>query len=369
MEPETTFARAEEAGRPELARPRLEQQGADAVGSALSELLPALRCPATGVALSVDDGHLVGANGTPRYPILDGTPVLIAEERSLFDVTHPTVAPRDRRDGRGALRSLRQSLERVSEVAYSLPPTRARNVAAKRNYRHLVWLLRERSSAVGEKQRVLVVGGRVAGAGTMEILDHPDLEILETDVAFGPRTQLVCDAHDLPFADSTFDAVIIQAVLGSVVDPGRVASEVHRVLSDGGLLYSEAPFVQQVTEGAFDFHRFTHLGHRRLWRHFDEIRSGAQCGPGMALLWSILYFVQAFVGRRRIARGLIARLVTLGAFWLKYFDDFLVTEPGGIDAASGTFFLGRRRETPIPDREIVRGFRGVPPRGQDLPNA
>jgi hypothetical protein len=125
--------------------------------------------------------------------------------------------------------------------------------------------------------------------------------------------------------------------------------------------------VQQVTEGAFDFHRFTHLGHRRLWRHFDEIQSGAQCGPGMALLWSITYFLQAFVGRRRIPRGLIARLVTLGGFWLKYLDDFLVSRPGGIDAASGTYFLGRRRETPVSDREIVRGFRGVGPRGQVLP--
>jgi hypothetical protein len=160
---------------------------------------------------------------------------------------------------------------------------------------------------------------------------------------------------------------VVQAVLESVVEPGRVAQEIHRVLAEGGLVYSEAPFIQQVHEGAYDFNRFTHLGHRRLWRHFDELRSGAQCGPGMALLWSVEYFLQTFAGNRRLARGMIARLVTLGGFWLKYLDDFLARRPAGIDAASGTFFLGRRRESAIPDREIVHGFRGIPPRGQHLP--
>ena len=49
--------------------------------------------------------------------------------------------------------------------------------------------------------------------------------------------------------------------------------------------------------------------------------------------------------------GAIAeRAVALGGFWVKYLDEFLVRRPGGIDAASGTFFLGTRRETPVPDR-------------------
>jgi SAM-dependent methyltransferase len=347
----------------------LEPGGAEVLTPAVRRALALLRCPATGAPLSLDDGFLVGANGVSRYPILNGIPVLIAEERSLFDVGQLGGAGERPRDGGTPTARLKRSLGRAMQLIHSLPPTRSRNVADMRNYRYLALLLRECFLSVVRCQRVLVVGGRVAGAGTREILDQPDLELLETDIAPGPRTQLLCDAHDLPFAAGAFDAVVVQAVLHTVVDPVRVASEVHRVLSDGGLVYSEAPFIQQVMEGAFDFHRFTHLGHRRLWRHFDEIRSGAQCGPGMALLWSIAYFLQAFVGRRRIARGLIARLVTLGAFWLKYLDEFLVSQPGGIDAASGTFFLGRRRETPIPDREIVRGYRGVGPRGQVLPRS
>ncbi len=188
----------------------------------------------------------------------------------------------------------------------------------------------------------------------------PNFEIIETDVYIGPRTGVVCDGHDLPFADGSFDAVICQAVLEHVLDPWRVASEITRVLCSDGYVYSEVPFIQQVHLGAFDFTRFTLLGHRRLWRHFDEIRSGAHGGPGMALTWSIMYFLRGLLPARLL---LIAdRVTSLTFFWLKYLDGILVTRPSGIDAASGTFFLGKRRSAPIDDRTIVRGYRGAGPR-------
>jgi SAM-dependent methyltransferase/uncharacterized protein YbaR (Trm112 family) len=332
----------------------------------LEELLPTLRCPATGSPLAVREGQLVGSEGGRRYPIAEGVPLLIAEERSLFDLD--SLEPEKAGPSRTRLAGrLRMSMRRLLGLVLALPPTHTRNVAAAGNLAELADLARERGRAAGRLARVLVVGGRTVGTGMEAILDRPDLDVIETDVALGPRTQVVCDAHDLPFADGSFDAVVIQAVLESVVEPRRVAGEVHRVLAEGGFVYSEAPFIQQVHEGAYDFNRFTQLGHRRLWRQFDELRSGAQCGPGMALLWSVEYFLQAFAGDRRLVRGLISRLVTLGGFWLKYTDDFLARRPAGVDAASGTFFLGRRREDPIPDREIVHGFRGIPPRGQRLP--
>ena len=183
--------------------------------------------------------------------------------------------------------------------------------------------------------------------------------MVETDVAVGPRTEIVCDGHDLPFLDQAFDGVICQAVLEHVIDPPRVVAEIHRVLVDDGIVYSEIPFMQQVHEGAYDFQRFTHLGHLRLFHMFDELASGAQGGPGMALAWSVKYFAQSFAGRSRPARALLARLTSLLTFWLKYLDTFLARTPGGLDAASGTFFLGRRREDPVADQEIVARYRGA----------
>jgi SAM-dependent methyltransferase len=133
---------------------------------------------------------------------------------------------------------------------------------------------------------VLVVGGGVVGAGLKELLARPAIQFIETDVYFGPRTALICDGHDLPFVDQSIDGIIIQAVLGCVMDPNRCVAEMSRVLRPRGVVYAEAPFCQQVVEPASDFTRFTHAGLRHLFRGFDEIASGASGGPATALAWS-----------------------------------------------------------------------------------
>lgn len=321
----------------------------------LERLLPLLRCPASGSALSLaDDGWLVNADGSRRYPIIDGIPVLLASERSLFDPA------RLGRYGAGPRQAgLRAHLRRGARWLAHLPPSPSRNVAASENYRALRRLLAERGDAPG-RSRVLVVGGGDGGAGFEELRSDPTLDFVETDVYVGASTDVVCDGHDLPFPDGVFAAAVCQAVLEHVLDPWRVAEEIWRVLEPQGYVYSEVPFMQQVHEGAFDFTRFTQLGHRRLWRRFDELRSGAQGGPGMALAWSISYFLRASLPPRLWA--LADRAGSLGFFWLKYFDGWLVRRPGGLDAASGTFFLGRRRETALDDRTIVQGYRGGGPR-------
>ncbi len=325
------------------------------------QILPYLRCPASLGPLADDgDGGLVATETGRRYRIVDGVPVLIASEKSLFDSAsfemwgRPASAP-----GRTRVQ-LEQWIKRWAKWLLVLPPTKSRNVGTVDNYRELQRRLREEPGTTAERTRVLVVGGGEVGVGAAEILSDPALEIVETDVYLGPRTRIVCDAHDLPFLDGSFDAVICQAVLEHVIDPRRVADEIWRVLRPDGLVYSEVPFMQQVHAGAFDFERFTQVGHRLLWRSFDELRAGANCGPGMALIWSICYFLRAPLPRPLWA--LADRVASLCFFWLKYLDGYLVETPGGLDAASGTFFLGRRRLTPVGDREIVRGYRGGGPR-------
>jgi SAM-dependent methyltransferase len=328
---------------------------------ALADVLPLLRCPHTGNELEPGpDGSLV-AEGR-RYPVVEGVPVLIDEDRSLVDI-------------RWALEGRGLSLETTARMPGIRPfldralrrlPASERNVAAARNHHRMVELLQVRAAS-GRRPRVLVIGGRTARTGSQELLACADLEVVETDIAFGPRTRVVCDAHDLPFASGAFDAVVIRSVLDCTLDPERVASEVHRVLAGDGLVYSEAGFIRQAHGGAFDFNRFTQLGHRRLWRFFDEVDSGAHWGPGTALLRSADHFLRASAGESRLLRAVAERVVALAGFWITYLDHLLARRPGGVDAASGTFFLGTRRETAIPDRVIVAGFRGVLPYGQRLP--
>jgi hypothetical protein len=65
------------------------------------------------------------------------------------------------------------------------------------------------------------------------------------------------------------------------------------------------------------------------------------------------------LARSRRSRGAIAHLVPLATFWLPRLDRWLIDRPGALDAASSIGFLGRRRETPLSDEEVVAGYRGL----------
>ncbi len=330
--------------------------------SSIEQLLPFLRCPATQSPLVLDvNGSLQTLDHSRSYRMVNGVPILLAAERSLIDPAVLTSnGTSDSKQQFASSRRLASPVKQWIFWALRLPPTASRSVGTRENYRLLRSLLRNHAQATDDPVRVLVVGGGEIGIGAAELVSDPAFDVVETDIYVSARTRVVCDGHDLPFVDASFDAVICQAVLEHVIDPWRVAGEIRRVLKPEGLVYSEIPFMQQVHGGAFDFTRFTLLGHRRLWRDFDEIRAGAQGGPGMALIWGILHFFRALLPLRLWKFS--DRLVTLGFFWLKYFDGYLVGRPAGQDAASGTFFLGRRRRTPLDDRAIVAGYRGAVPR-------
>jgi SAM-dependent methyltransferase len=190
------------------------------------------------------------------------------------------------------------------------------------------------------------------------ILGSPlQARLLCTDVSASADVDLFCDAHELPFDDGSFDALITTAVLEHVLYPERVAHELHRVLREGGLLYSEIPFIQQVHEGAHDFTRFTLSGHRRLLNGFQEIQSGMVAGPGTALVWSIEHFMIGFT-RNRLVRSLLRALARYTFFWIKYFDFFFRHRTAALDGASCTYFLGSRRNQVVSDADIIIGYKG-----------
>lgn len=115
--------------------------------------------------------------------------------------------------------------------------------------------------------------------------------------------------------------------------------------------------MQQVHAKQYDFTRFTDLGHRRLFRQFEEIARGPCCGPGMALAWAYTYFLMSFASSNFLKRCLrvFAHMTSL---WLKYFDFYLVKKPGSYHAASGYFFLRKKEGTCISDRDLIREYRG-----------
>jgi SAM-dependent methyltransferase len=309
-----------------------------------------LRCPACQGALSTEPAMLAcltpGCGAT--FPVANGVPVLIGEERSVFA---------DVRRGAAASVSFDESAEpgwkrRLRPVL----PTLSRNLCANR-------MLGELARRLGDgpgQAHVLVVGGGVLGSG-MEVLVADDrIELVEGDVFFGPRADVLFDAHDIPFADETFDAVVAQAVLEHVLDPQRCVEEFTRVLKPRGLVFAETPFMQQVHGGAYDLTRFSLLGHRRLFRRFEEIDSGMALGPGTALAWSWTYFLASFcrTPRSRSAAHLAGRLT---AFFWKWFDLHLARRPAALDAASGVYFLGVKGPPgwTLSDHDLIASYQGL----------
>jgi SAM-dependent methyltransferase len=178
-----------------------------------------------------------------------------------------------------------------------------------------------------------------------------------SDHLIGPCVDFIFDGHDIPFKNEVFDCVIIQAVLEHVLDPYRCVNEIHRVLKSSGIVYAETPFMQQVHMKQYDFTRFTNLGHIRLFRSFTELDSGPTAGPGVALAWSISYFLKSFFSSR-FAIEVVTALSRFIVFPLKYIDYYLLNRPGGYDAASGFFFVGRKSKNQLTDRELIKKFKG-----------
>jgi len=303
-------------------------------------------CPACRTSLSLVSDQLVCNNTAcnAHFPVVDGIPVLINELTSVFSID----------DFVQHRKTTRAHRSRIKKLLVSALPKIGMNMKATRNYKEFAQMLLGQSA----RPRVLIIGGSIAGKGMKSFLDLPSLEIVESDVTFGPRTNLICDAHDLPFVNDFFDGVVVQVVLEHVADPFRCVEEIHRVLKKQGLVYAETPFMQQVHSAPYDFTRFTHLGHRRLFRRFEEIDSGPTGGPGMALAWSCYHFLLSFTTSKFI-RKLIALFSMLTLFWLKYIDYYLINKPGAFDASSQYYFMGRKTDHVLPDKELIKLYRGA----------
>ena len=280
-----------------------------------------------------------------KYPIIDDVPILINEDNSIFSINDFVV-------GRPTTIVSRRSGS-LANLRSRLIPKIGKNIKAEKNYKNFLEVLIDKPP----NRNVLIIGGEASGSGMESLINSNEVELTETDVSFGSRTMMVCDGHDIPFSNNIFDGVIVQAVLEHVVDPYRCVEEIHRVLKTDGIVYSETPFMQQVHMGRYDFTRFTHLGHRRLFRKFEEIDSGAVCGPGMALAWSYQYFLLSFA-KSKIMRKLIIYFTNYTSFFLKYFDYYLIDKDGAYDSASGYYFFGKKSDSILSDKELIKSYRG-----------
>jgi len=299
-----------------------------------TELRPLLQCPC--------GGRLIWPSDRPRcaecrrdYPLVGGKPALVRLEASVIE---PPTA------GNSVSPIIRPTPVRawISRLVFGGSPRSSTNMA------RLASRLSQQADPV-----VLVVGGAERGFGHDE-LDDVDGLMMSFDVYDTQLVDFLADGHEIPLRDETVDAVVVQAVLEHVLEPHTVVAELHRVLRDGGFVYAETPFMQQVHEGAYDFTRFTERGHRWLFREFSQLDSGALRGAGTALLWSIRYFLASLIGNKRVAG-----LLCLPLAWLRLLDRF--ARPGfEVDSACDVYFLGQKSAHAMLGRkELIDGYQGA----------
>lgn len=278
-----------------------------------------------------------------EYPSVNGIPVLINDANSVFrtsDYLH------------------QKSYGGASSYGGSLDNT----TGLRKLYRRIMHRLSESASkrdfSVNEALNMVLSALPnaeilVIGSGDTSIIGNATY----TDVTFGENVRCIADAHDLPFTDKSFDACVAVAVLEHVADPYRCVQEIMRVLRPDGYVYSETPFMQPVHMGAHDFTRFTHLGHRRLFRYFEEIRSGIAVGSGTSAGQMLRYAIASLSNKPSIRKWLklFGLLITYPFRWLDYLS---YSNHSAYDSASGFYFFGKLRQQPISDRELLDFFRG-----------
>jgi len=194
-----------------------------------------LRCPRTGQALVRDGEALRTADGAVTWPLLEGRPVLRegAEAAQVMDPAH---------------------------VSHGLP-----NVALE-----LI------EAAVGP---VL----HLSAGGTPQAFD----QVVEVEFAVFRHTDVVADAHTLPFADDSFEAALAMNAFEHYQDPALVAAELLRVLRPGGRLLVHTAFLQPLHEAPHHFYNATRHGVARWFEGFEgvELSVSENFNPMNALAW------------------------------------------------------------------------------------
>lgn len=188
----------------------------------LRALLPILRCPRTGQKLmrGSQPDQLITVDGWQTWPVIDGRAVLCE------GLSQPERKPAD-------------------HVSNSLPPEALELVHGTQG-----WVL------------------NLSGGGSDQKFDN----VVEVEYALFRHTDVVADAHVLPFDDAVFDAVIVMNAFEHYRDPQKVAAEVYRVLKPEGRVMVRTAFMQPLHERPWHFFNCTRHGLEQWFHQFETER-------------------------------------------------------------------------------------------------
>ena len=156
-------------------------------------------------------------------------------------------------------------------------------------------------------------------------------------------TDLVCDIHQIPLPDESFDCIFCTGTLEHVEDPHKVVSEIRRLLKSKGIVHIEVPFIQGFHADPSDYWRWTLDGLKLFCKKggFDEMHSGVHIGPASAVTWVINQFIVTLFNKGVIHKisDAVSRILLSP---IRYLDYILIKKPRSEHIASAVYFVGRK---------------------------
>jgi SAM-dependent methyltransferase len=182
-------------------------------------------------------------------------------------------------------------------------------------------------------------GARVCdvGAGGRRVVPN----VVAIDAVPVPGVDTIGEIHNLPVSSESFDCVICTGTLEHVLDPRQAVRELYRILTPGGIVHIDVPFIQGYHPDPTDYWRFTLDGLKALCSDFEELASGVQIGPTCGLVWITREWVNSWTSNR-ILSNVFLSIAALLLAPLKYLDYILIRGQRSHHVASAVYFRGRK---------------------------
>ena len=297
--------------------------------------LSVLCCPYEdhGKLNEIAEGNIECESCGRRFKSVAGRPILFDESRSVFSSEE--------------VEALADSIQFPRNIGWRYQLRKMFPAAAQRNIG--LDLLARNLGLLPDHPVVLVVGCGSTRERYAKIF--PAAQLFLTDVTLQGDATVVCDGESLPFPNESLDCVVVDQVLEHVVNPAGVVAEISRCLKPNGIVYSGVPFHAPVHGFPFDFQRYTPLGHRLLFRRFEELEFTITQGPVSAFSLTLIGFfasISTNIWWRRLSsftvRLLFKPLLSI---------DRRRTAPGGLTIPAASAFLGKKQREGISTKEII----------------
>ena len=134
------------------------------------------------------------------------------------------------------------------------------------------------------------------------------------------NTDVVGDAHQLPFRDNTFDRVFAFNVFEHLAEPSKASAEIYRVLKPGGYVAIHTAFLQALHEAPDHYYNATEYGVRRWFENFEVER--CQVSGNFAAGMMLAYLMASVMNAARAAGVTPEMMTRLGETTLGQWANF-----------------------------------------------